>query len=74
MERGDNFTRLPFKVELCVWAWIWAAECEQKASSKLALSCRSSFLVFIFLPFFLHKTSGATDSPVFLKERKKSPF
>lgn len=51
MERGDNFTRPAFKVELCIWAQIRAVECEQKASSKLALSCRSSFLAFIFYFF-----------------------
>lgn len=66
MERGDNFMQSVFKVELFFWAWIRSAECEQKASSKPSLSC-----VRFFLPFFLPKTSGATDSPIFLKEGGK---
>lgn len=49
-------------------------ECEQKASSKLALSCRSSFLAFIFYFFFLHKISGATDQSHILERKKKEPF
>lgn len=65
-----------FKVELFFWAWIQSAKCEWKASSKPSLSCVRFFLPF----FFLLKTSGAIDSPMFLKEggkikaNKQKPF
>lgn len=72
MERGDNFMQSVFKVELFFGAWMQSAECEQKASSKPSLSCVRFFTSFFF---FLPKTSGATNNPMFLEgEGKKNPL